>query len=130
MGVIYNIGGFQPAVGDTFLLVEPISSGEAMFLEQIDKAKGILNCRFSPTESKMNLLALFPGLLFSTHSVVSKAETNVEGKVSYDQIKAGQYKIFGITSTRSGAALWYYDVELVGQDVNLLLDSKKALVLF
>lgn len=129
-GIVYTMGGFQPVVGETFVLLEPISNGDAIFLEQFEKVKYMFDCPVTPISSKMNMIGPLSQLVLSAHRVIGKIETDVEGKASYNQIRAGQYKIFGGTATRSGAALWYYDVELTGQDVNLLLDSKKTLLIF
>lgn len=138
VGIDYSVGGFQPAVGQTFLLQKIVSQANDDKIAQIvDETYGAYKPMVkSLSEVGASIVSYAKDCVDLAHKiaglqpVVDKIEVDASGKAIFKNVAPGDYRILGLTPTRGGVAVWFYKISVANEDIELLLDGKKAAIAF
>ena len=135
VGINYQIGGFQATVNETLALQKKIKErnpealkyltelGETISATKSHVQRG-LEASWAEATNKMLVLTL------KTQPVLQLVKTDITGKAVFQNIPPGEYIVVGCTSTRSGLATWFVEVEVTTTSPNLFLDEKNAIIIF
>lgn len=124
--IIYAIGGVQPVAREDFYLLD---TDLISILKQVE-----------PNRKEDELLGNL-GLAYKLHNAEKhfaaiqqhakyKVTTDLQGKAQFQNVEPNTYYLYGITSTRSGAAIWNLKTTVKAGQNSEILDSKNTGFIF